>query len=207
MLPFILGGVALAVTGYGIGKFLEEDEKENVDNQKVGLEVRKLLEANNLYPFNFIDKDSSTDLSDVIVRFEDTKSKLCKTTLKELQLALKEIKNLEKDFDISIYEANDNQCDSLILSDDIVNQIDKYIGILEDTQNFIPSELDKLDELIIKSSDYVFYSQEEKEFVKNLIDLNNMIVNVTSSKITADGETIARDVKRAFGKIEVALYK
>ena len=204
MLPFILGGVALAVTGYGIGKFLEEDEKENVDNQKMGLEVRKLLEANNLYPFNFIDKDSSTDLSDVMVIFEDTKSKL-ETTLKELQLALKEIKNLEKDFDISIYEANDNQCDSLILSDDIVNQIDKYIGILEDTQNFIPSELDKLDELIIKSSDYEVYSQEEKEFVKNLIDLNNMIVNVTSSKITADGETIARDVKRAFGKIEVVL--
>ena len=206
MLPFILGGVALAVTGYGIGKFLEEDEKENVDNQKMGLEVRKLLEANNLFPFNFIDKDSSTDLSDVMVIFEDTKSKL-ETTLEELQLALKEIKNLEKDFDISIYEANDNQCDSLILSDDIVNQIDKYIGILEDTQNFIPSELDKLDELIIKSSDYEVYSQEEKEFVKNLIDLNNMIVNVTSSKITADGETIARDVKRAFGKIEVALYK
>lgn len=204
MLPFILGGVALAVTGYGIGKFLEEDEKENVDNQKMGLEVRKLLEANNLYPFNFIDKDSSTDLSDVMVIFEDTKSKL-ETTLKELQLALKEIKNLEKDFDISIYEANDNQCDSLILSDDIVNQIDKYIGILEDTQNFIPSELDKLDELIIKSSDYEVYSQEEKEFVKNLIDLNNMIVNVSSSKITADGETIARDVKRAFGKIEVVL--
>lgn len=207
MLPFILGGVALAVTGYGIGKLFEDNEKENVDNQKVGLEVRKLLEANNLYPFNSIDKDSSTDFSDVMDRFEDIKFKLCETTLKELQTALKEIKNLEKDFDISIYEAKDNKYDTLTLSDDIVNQIDKYIGILEDTQNFILSELDKLDELVIKSSDYEVYSQEEKEFVQNLIDLNNMIVNVSSFKITVDGKTIARDVKRAFGKIEVALYK
>ena len=205
MLPFILGGVALAVTGYGIGKFLEEDEKENVDNQKMGLEVRKLLEANNLYPFNFIDKDSSTDLSDVIVRFEDTKSKLCKTTLKELHTALFEIKNLEKDSEILVSESNDNQYDSLTLSDDIENQVDKYITVLDKAQSFIAIELDKLDELIMKSNDYEVYNDEEKEFVGKLIYLNNIIVKAIQSKITLDGETIARDVKRAFGKIEVVL--
>lgn len=205
MLPFILGGVALAVTGYGIGKLFEDEVfcskgSSSDDNTKIDLSTFQKL-------YTFENNDTKTDLSEVLVRFEDTKSKLCKTTLKELQTALKEIKNLEEDFDISVYEQNNNQYDSLTLSDDIVNQIDKYIGILKDTQNFIPCELDKLDELIIKSNDYEVYSQEEKKFVKNLIDLNNMIVNVTSSKITSDGETIERDVKRAFGKIEVALYK
>ena len=88
--------------------------------------------------------------------------------------------------------------------------IAERLGIIEkgqDSRVLTGAELDKLDELVIKSSDYEVYSQEEKEFVQNLIDLNNMIVNVSSFKITVDGKTIARDVKRAFGKIEVALYK
>lgn len=205
MLPFILGGVALAVTGYGIGKFLEEDEKENVDNQKVGLEVRKLLEANNLYFYSSKDKDSSTDFSDVMDRFEDIKSKLSKTTLKELNTALFEIKNLEKDSEILVSESNDNQYDSLTLSDDMKNEVDKYITVLNKAQSFISIELDKLDELIMKSNDYEVYNDEEKEFVGKLIYLNNIIVKAIQSKITLDGETIARDVKRAFGKIEVVL--
>lgn len=205
MLPFILGGVALAVTGYGIGKFLEEDEKENVDKQKVGLEVRKLLEANNLYFYSSIYKDSSTDFSDVMDRFEDIKSKLCETTLKELQTALFEIKNLEKDSRILVSESNNNQYDSLTLSDDIENEVGKYITLLDKLQSFISIELDKLDELIIKSNDYEVYSDKEKEFVQKLIDLNNIIVKATQSKITLDGETITRDVKRNFGKIEVVL--
>lgn len=205
MLPFILGGVALAVTGYGIGKFLEEDEKENVDKQKVGLEVRKLLEANNLYFYSSKDKDSSTDFSDVMDRFEDIKSKLCETTLKELQTALFEIKNLEKDSEILVSESNDNQYDSLTLSDDMKNEVDNYITVLNKAQSFISIELDKLDELIMKSNDYEVYNDEEKEFIEKLIYLNNIIVKAIQSKITLDGETIARDVKRAFGKIEAVL--
>lgn len=177
MLPFILGGVALAVTGYGISKFFEED--------KSGY--------------------SEQSLSDVIDRFEDMKSKLYETTLRELQIALKEIENLEKDIEILIYEPLDNQYDFLTLNEKVEDKLDKYIDILEDVQGFIATEFDKFDELLMKSNNYEIYSDEEKEFVQKLIDLNNVIVKATQSKITLDGETISRDVRRAFGKIEVIL--
>jgi glycosyltransferase involved in cell wall biosynthesis len=77
MLPFILGGVALAVTGYGIGKFFEDEVSC---------------------------RSSKADLSDVMDRYEDIKSKLCEVNLKELQLALKEIENFEKSDDILVYD-------------------------------------------------------------------------------------------------------
>lgn len=186
MLPFILGGVALAVTGYGIAKLFEDD-------------VPCLKSS--------IDSYSQSDSTDVIDRFEDVKSKFCGTTLKELQTAFNEIKNLEKDSDILVCESSDNQYDSLTLIDNVANQVDKYITLLEKAQSFISTQLDGLDKLIMKSNDYEVYSDEEKEFVQKLIDLNNIIVKAIQSKITLDGETIARDVKRAFGKIEVVLYK
>lgn len=184
MLPFILGGVALAVTGYGIGKLLE-DEVPCLKNSMGGY--------------------SQSDLSDVMDRFGNIKSKLCRTTLKELQSALKEIKNLEKSDDILVYESTDATYDFLTLSSDLEDVLDKYITTLENAQSFIDIQLDKLDELIMKLNDYETYSDKEKEFVQKLIYLNNIIVNVINSKITLDGETIARDVKRAFGKIEEVL--
>jgi hypothetical protein len=184
MLPFILGGVALAVTGYGMAKLFEDD-------------VPCLKSS--------IDSYSQSDSTDVMDRFEDVKSKLCEVTLKELQTAFNEIKNLEKDIEISICKPIENQYNFLTLNDDVQDVLDKYITMLEDTQSFIDIQLDKLDELIMKSNDYETYSDEEKEFVQKLIDLNNIIVETTQSKITLDGETIARDVKRAFGKIEVVL--
>ena len=48
-------------------------------------------------------------------RFENVKSKLCEVTLKELQTAFNEIKNLEKDIEISICKPIENQYDFLIL--------------------------------------------------------------------------------------------
>lgn len=180
MIPFILGGVALAVTGYGIGKLFEDDVP---------------------YSRNSIRSYSESDLSDVIDKFQDMKSRLYETTLKELQTALKEINNLEKDIEISM----PNQYDFLTLNDNAEEILNKYINILEEAKSFIDTQLDKIDELIMKSSDYKVYNDEEKECIQKLIDLNNLIVKATQSKMTLDGETIARDVKRAFGKIEIIL--
>ena len=184
MLPFILGGVALAVTGYGIGKLLEDDVPCSKGS---------------------IGGYSQSDSSDVIDRFENVKSKLCEVTLKELQTAFNEIKIFGKDIEISICKPIENQYDFLTLNDDVEDVLDKYVTILENVKTFIEVQLNKLDELIVKSNDYEIYSDEEKEFVQKSIDLNNMIVKVINSKITLDGETIARDIRRAFGKIEVVL--
>ena len=181
MLPILLGGVALAVTGYGIGKFFEDEVSC---------------------------RSSKADLSDVMDRYEDIKSKLCEVNLKELQLALKEIENFEKSDDILVYDVStDSEYDFLTLSDNVESHIDKYVDLLEDTQDFISTQLDKLDEIIIKSNDFSSYSDEEQAFVQELIDFNNTIVNVCSSKVTPDGKIITRETKRAFGKIEVALSK
>lgn len=205
MLPFIAGGIALIATGYGIGKLFEDDHKESVDNKNTNSEVQKAIETTCFYPKDHANQNSESDLLNVMERFEDRKSNLYETTLKDLQIAFNEIKNLTNDSDILVCELNYNHYDSITVNEDVEKRVDEYITILENTNNFISTKLDKLDELIIKSGDFNSYSDEGKELVYELIDLNNTVVKAIQSKITLDGEVVTRDVKRAFGKIEIIL--
>ena len=229
MIPFIIGGVALAATGYGIMKYLEDDENrekvqdslirgyDNIDKiQEKGLELIDDLEkkTDELFdskedrltkPF-FVDlgeDDFKPQEDECLENYDIAKIELFNTTFIELTTALKEIDNLPEDIHIpdrlefaqTIYPFSD-------VSDELKKDFNKHKEILQEAKKYIDSKLDVIDSIIISGDDFEEYSNEEKELIQRLIKTFKLIEHAVLSKTTNDGVSIAREVNRAFCKVE-----
>jgi len=182
MIPFIIGGIALAATGYGVAKLLEDDG--NCDKKSE-------IFSENL--------DSENEL---IEKFESAKVELYNTSFTELKTALHEIDNLNKEIPISTQEVEKSVYLIEELTDDINHSIEEFTDVLRKTKDYINSKLDSLDSIIINESNYEKYSEEDKKTVDELFNLFKLIEKVLSSKIINDDLTISRKVKRGFRKME-----
>lgn len=200
MVRYILGGVTLAATGYGLKRYFEEEKiiNEFLDTSKK--ENHNEEEGRHFF-VDLSDKPSS-EIKEPQDRFRSVKNELFRTNLRELQTALLEIKNYEKEVFSSLYTASTNKYPFTEMSDEVKNKLEKFTTILQKTQNYLEPQLDKLDALLLKSNDYTSYSEDEQKLIKDLIEFENLIVEATQSKITFDGKTFARGVKRCFAKIE-----
>lgn len=201
MVKYILGGVTLAATGYGLKRYFEDEKviNEFLDSSKK--ENHNEEEGRHFF-VDLSDDEPSSEIKEPQDRFRSAKNKLFRTSLRELQTALCEIKNYEKELFSPLYTATTNKYPLSEISDEVKNELERFTTILQKTQNFLEPQLDKLDALLLKSNDYTSYSEDEQKFIKDLIELENLIVEATQSKITFDGKTFARGVKRCFGKIE-----
>ena len=230
MLPFIIGGVALAATGYGIKRYIENEENyEKIDeaflrfNEKIDEYEER---TNNFFDGlkvtigKYFDEEEEevrshpprVDLSEIVLLssqttqstnvVKKTKNEFYKNTLHELRAALGEIKNLSGAIYITPPEQMDENSDFLVLDDVLKAKLDSFVAILKNAQSYIDANLDKLDAIIISSDDYTAYSDEDKRFVQTLLELHNGMEKVTNSTLTHDGETISREMQRAFGKIQ-----
>lgn len=171
MLPFIVGGIALAATGYGVRKYLEEDANKQINFYDLKKKYKEYFYSNT----------------------QDDKN-LLNRSLRELQTALNEIKNL----DINIASA-------IFLDKDAKKPSKNYMSILMDAQSYIETNLDKLDTIIISSNDYTTYSDEDKNFVKEHVELLCNIEKATKLEMSFEDEDVSREVKRAFAKIQRAI--
>lgn len=231
MLPIFIGGVALAATGYGIKRYLEnEDNQEKIDeafwrfNEKIDeyeARTNNFLDGLKVQIEKYFDEEEKketrgypprVDLSEVVLlssqNTEPTdivkkpKTKFYKITLHELRTALSEIKNLDKAIYIAPPEQMDENRDFSVLNDETKVKLDNFVAILSNAQSYIDANLDKLDAIIISSDDYTAYGDEDKRFIQTLLELHNTIEKVINSTLTHDGETISREMQRAFGKIQ-----
>lgn len=91
------------------------------------------------------------------------------------------------------------------INDDIKASFESYTAILLNIKEHIDIELDKLDEILLKSNDYSSYSDEEKLFIQKLVNIQVTVDTATQSKMTLDKELFTREVKRAFKKLESVL--
>jgi len=176
MLPFIVGTIALAATGYGVRKYLEEDANEQTN----------FYDLKNKYKEHFY----SNAQDDSYMSSTNDKN-LLNRSLRELQTALNEIKNL----DINI-------ASPIFLDKDAKEPSKNYMSILMDAQSYIETNLDKLDTIIISSNDYTTYSDEDKNFVKEQVELLCNIEKATKLEMSFEDEDISREIKRAFAKIQ-----
>lgn len=206
MLPFIIGGVALAATGYGIKKYLEDEKviNEFLNNSK---KENKNEEEGRHFFVDLGDDEPSSEIKEPQDKFRSAKNELFRTNLRELQTALCEIKNYEKEVFSPLYTASTNKYPFTEMSDEVKEELEKFATILQKTKNYLEPQLDKLDALLLKSNDYTSYSEDEQKFIKDLIELENLIVKATQSKITFDGKNFARAVKRTFAKIEKLIFE
>lgn len=188
MIPFILGGVALAATGYGVAKLLEEDC--NCDKKSE--------------PF-FVDLDNENHEAkedESLEKFELAKIELYNTSLVELKTALNEVENIDIEIPITTLEFEKTIYPFEELTDEIKQKFEKYSNILQKTKEYVDEKLDTLDSIIISQSDYEKYSEDDKTLVDDLIRLCTLIDKVSQSKMTNDNAEISRKVKRGFSKIE-----
>ena len=184
MIPFIIGGVALAATGYGVAKLLEDDCSYNQDTE------------NETEPF-YVDAED-----EVIEKYKLAKIQLYNTTLIELRTALAEINNLNKNIAITSLNFEKVVYPFEELTDDIKQSFEKFTNILYNTKDYINSKLDSLDLIIVNESNYEKYSDDEKFLVDNLMKISNLVDKVTQTQTTINKVDISREVKRGFEKIE-----
>lgn len=189
MVKQLLGGVALAATGYGLKRYFgEKSHKEDED---------VFIDAYNT-------RDISPELEEVLNNYTEAKAKLYNNSLRELKTALFEIKNLDKEFLLPNLDFT-QKYDFKTVRRETIEYFEKFTQILQDAKQYIDKHLDKLDTIIISSNDFSTYSEEDKKFVEHLTDLSIAIEKIDSYKITFDKLTISREVKRGFGKVEAMI--
>ncbi len=229
MIPFVIGGVALAATGYGIMKYLEDDDNreklqdslirgyDNIDNfQEKGLDLIDSLEEKTDQFFGCKDQKSTEALflkldengcqpteNESLGQYNIAKIELLNTTFIELTTALKEIDNLPE----SIHTVEPLEFAQTIypfdtISVELKSDFEKHAQILQDTKKYIDSHLDTLDTIIISNIDFKNYSDEDKKLIQNLIAVFKLIEHITYTKMTNDRVSISRGAKRAFGKLK-----
>lgn len=136
MIPFIIGGVALAATDYGVAKLLEVDCScdKNSDSYFVDLDS----------------ENGEVQEDEFIKKYELAKVELYNTAFMELKVALSEIDNLDKEISITTHELEKAVYPFEELTDDIKNSFEQFTDILNKTEDYINSKLDSLDLLLMK---------------------------------------------------------
>lgn len=197
MLPLVLGGVALAATGYGIAKLFEDDCDCSFGNNHTNNENPHDEQKDEMSP-------ETQEMMESITIYEKAKSELYRVSLKELETALGELNNFTRDVG-KVAHTVDFQYNFTTIKDDIKEEFEKYAEILTMTQKYIDTNLDKLDTIIIDSNDFTAYGDDDKEFITNLENIRHLVEVATTSNMTLDGENISREVKRAFAKLETMI--
>ncbi len=227
MLPLmILGGVALTATGYGLKKFVEDDDnREKIADSLIrqydwiddaDRKTQKFFDKLQDKVENFFDGNAKNielddenellpEVQEAIEILQIAQNELYRTSYRELQTAINELKNFGRDLDDILYCGATNRYNFTAMSEEVKQEIVKFAEILTMTQKYINDNLDTLDTIIISSNDFTTYGDADKEFIVKLEILNHTIDVATRSKMTLDGETITREVKRAFGKIETLI--
>ena len=118
---FILGGVALAATGFGLKRYFDNSTSSKFCNNN-STDEEKIVQ---------IDK---AVLKEMIKMFEDEREKLTQTALLELNKALLEIKNLKGEI---IFSNTRKKCKFIKVDEKIIEEIQDYTTLLIQTEIFI----------------------------------------------------------------------
>jgi len=225
MIRLVVGGVALAATGYGVAKMLDgtscsgsslntenEDSSDFALNKALDDLIVKdddLVEENDedypTKPFlvSLGDDVHEEQEDDNLVKYDLAKIVLYNTTFIDLTTALKEIDNLPEEIEIATYlKLVQTIYPFQNISDDLNKDFNKQTLILHKTKRYLDSKLDALDAIIINESDFEKYSDGDKALVQKCIKIFKLIDHAVFSKITNDEESVSREVKRAFAKAE-----
>lgn len=205
MIPFIIGGVALAATGYGLAKLLEDDCSNNRNiNHGFDKNDKELEERTKPFHVNLYD-DEEAQIDEVIEKYELAKIELYNTSLMELRTALGEIENFDREIFIPTLAFEQKVYPFEHLTDEIKQSFKKYTNILQKTKEYVDGKLDTLDSIIISENNYENYSDDDKKLVDELIQLCTLVDKATQSRMTNDNVNISREVNRGFAKIEATL--
>jgi len=176
MLPFIIGGVALATVGYGLKLYCENEGC--FDGAMGENRVDESMEA-----------------------LDDIKSSLLHNTLKEFTLALHEMKNHKFQLNTPELSTDSPIMELAYLDGDTTPTIKEFTAILQATKTTLESRLNTIDTLLGTSDDYESYDTAQKEYIAHTLKLAQKSLSTMTLPLSYDGETISRATRREFGKL------
>ncbi len=215
MIPFIVGGVALAATGFGVAKLLEDEcssRSSTMDDRtkKILIDwlddgIKESQKTQEFY-VELDEKAYELQEDESLGKYDLAKIELYNTSFIELATALQEIGNLPQDIHIpdrlkfaqTIYPFEK-------VTKELEEDFDSHREILQNAKQYIDSKLDALDTLIISGNDFEEYSEEDKKLIQNLVEIFKLIDHAVFTKTTNDGISVAREVKRAFSKADTLI--
>lgn len=209
MLPFILGGVAIAATGYGIKKFFSDES--NLD--KIDDALMKGIDW-----LDSVDQKTEGFFDGLIQKIDDAKNQEKLTSLLD---ELDDIKNttatiIYNDIEELFFYATENSCSDIYLPCEIklIKQpsfkyteenyqiIEKFCNILTTTNAFLTQHIDDIKASSTQSlSTGRLYALSQTQTEK-LYKLQTSLENIIYSPLSVDNVTISIVAKRSFNRIE-----
>ena len=212
MLPFVLGGVAIAATGYRIKKILtNESNLDNINDALIkGIDwLDKVDKKAETFFDGLIEKiDTSKNqekLVSLLNHLDDIKNTTAKIIYNDLEeLLFNATKNSYSDMykPMDIKQKKDKQQLFLLYSKENYQLIERFCDILTTTNNFLSQYIDELKVLSTHNAPTTRpYSLTQKQ-IKKLYKLQISLENVIYCPISIDNVTISMVAKRSFNKIK-----
>lgn len=220
MLPIILGGIALAATGYKLKKHLDDDENyeklhDSLINgyewiNKVDYKVDEWCDRLEKKPESSQATTYDVDLSTILNRTKTTENileplqkviyQLYKTLFLETEGLKRSIKNLRRDAKMPLFD-DLSRADTLINTHENKIAIQEFCDILANAERFQYRLLDELETPFSEVNDFEQLSNEDKVKAIRLMEIDELMHEACQMAITYDGVVISRMAKRAFRKI------
>lgn len=212
MLPFVLGGVALAATGYKIKQFLANDENMDKVNDAL-MKGIDWLDSVDHKAEKFFDGliqkiDDSTNqekLISLLDDLDDIKSTTATIIYNDLEeLLFNATKNSYSDIfePCEIAIIRNKQQSSLQYSEENYQTVERFCDILTNTNNFLSHYIDEIKVSSTQNEPTMPSATLSQQQINKLYKLQTSIENVIYCPISVDNVTISMLAKRSFNKIK-----
>lgn len=212
MLPFVLGGVALAATGYRIKKFLTSES--NLD--KIDDALMKGIDW-----LDSVDQKAEIFFDGLIQKIDESKNQ------EKLALLLDELDDIKSttatiiynDIDELLFDATKNSCSEIYKTCEIelirdkkqpplryteenYLLIEKFCDILTTANNFLSQHIDEIKTSPTQNQSSVQPYTLSQNQIKKLYIIQTFLENVIYCQVSIDNVTISKVTIRSFNRIK-----
>ena len=150
-----------------------------------------------------IGADFSCEIRGVFYAFESMKSKSFEIFF-ELQTALVEIRNIKTNISLLRMTPIKDDYSNFNTTDENLQLLREFAYLLSQANELV--NFKTINEMVSLNDDFNSLNDTQMQFLSELINLNNLVVNVIScTTLTSNGEEINEQVKRAFQRLKIKL--
>ena len=150
-----------------------------------------------------IEADFSGEIRGVFYAFESIKSKSFEMFF-ELQKALTEIRNIKPNISLLKMTPIKDDYSNFNTTDENLQLLREFAYLLSQANKLV--NFTTINEMVSLNDDFNSLNETQIQFLLELINLNNLVVNVIScTTLTSNGEEINEQAKRAFQRLKIKL--
>lgn len=150
-----------------------------------------------------IGADFSCEIREVFYTFESMKGKSFEIFF-EFQKALTEIRNIKPNISLLRMTPIKDDYSNFNTTDENLQLLREFTYLLSQANELVNFTV--INEIVSLNDDFDSFNETQMQFLLELINLNNLVVNVIScTTLTSNGEEINEQAKRAFQRLKIKL--